>query len=77
MIEVLSYLHSLKTTSMFYMYEAATINKILEQVLRLKMHKSINTTMSFYFLYPPDMKVTIYYTTHHVLGGTKKMLSTL
>ena len=33
MKERLSYLHILKTTSMFYSYEAAKVNKILMQVL--------------------------------------------
>ena len=33
MREILSCLHILKTTSMFYMYEATIVNKILMQVL--------------------------------------------
>ena len=32
MREILSYLHILETTSMFYMYQAAIVNKILMQV---------------------------------------------
>ena len=33
MMEVLSYLHIPKTSSMFFMYEATIVNKILMQVL--------------------------------------------
>ena len=33
MREILKYLHILKTTSMFYMYEPTIVNKILMQVL--------------------------------------------
>ena len=36
MREILSYLQILKTTSMFYKYEAAVVNKILMQVLSPK-----------------------------------------
>ena len=33
MREILSYLHNSETTSMFYIYEAIIVNKILMQVL--------------------------------------------
>ena len=47
----LTYLHILKTTSsMFYMYAATIVKKILRQVLLpKKTHKDINANMSYYF----------------------------
>ena len=66
MREIQSYLHILKTTSTFYLYEATTVNTSLMQVLRPKKHKVLNSTQSKMLPSPPDRKVTIYYITYYV-----------